>query len=299
MGLLSAIGGGLGLLGGLLGSRQSSRAAKHAADLSAASQRPGMWEYGEPFAKGILGAARELGVRQGFAPGPTPHELAARSRIVRQAGPAGPIERMAGSAQESWMQGLDPMANPWLDPMVEAAARDVSRAYKERVLPSISMKAEAAGGLGGSRQGVAEGVASRGYLDTLGDINAQMRGQAFRDMLGQQRAAWQAAPNMLGLGLLAPRTQMQIGEMEREDKMLPVLNLERFQSLVEPWTQVTRPGGVAYQPAGSPIAGALGGAITGARIGDWVGNQWFPNAGAGALDRSFGPGAPLGGIPGR
>jgi len=69
--------------------------------------------------------------------------------------------------------------NPYLDGQIDAAARDVTRNLRENELPGIDRAATGTGNVNSSRAGVAEGIATRGAQDQIGDISAAMRGAAY------------------------------------------------------------------------------------------------------------------------
>lgn len=92
----------------------------------------------------------------------------------------------------------DVQNNPYFASAMQAAIRPVQEQFTEQVLPGIRQGAIGAGQMGGSRQGIAEGIATRGYLDTIGDITANMGSQAY----GQGLQAVQAGAG-IGQGLLS------------------------------------------------------------------------------------------------
>lgn len=69
--------------------------------------------------------------------------------------------------------------NPAIAGMIGANSRDVTRNLSESVLPSIDRAASATGNINSSRAGVASGIAQRGAADRIGDISAQIRGDAY------------------------------------------------------------------------------------------------------------------------
>lgn len=69
--------------------------------------------------------------------------------------------------------------NPAIQGMIDANARDVTRNLSESVLPGIDRAASATGNINSSRAGVASGIAQRGAADRIGDISAQIRGDAY------------------------------------------------------------------------------------------------------------------------
>lgn len=83
--------------------------------------------------------------------------------------------------------------NPLLNRQIDAASRDVVRNLQENQLTGIASQAAGTGNSGSSRAGVMAGIAARGAGDRMGDIAANMRGQAYNTALGI--GANQAAQN--------------------------------------------------------------------------------------------------------
>lgn len=106
-------------------------------------------------------------------------------------------------------QMLNPDSNPYLSRYADAMARPITQNLTERILPSIRGGAINAGQYGGSRQGIAEGIASRGASEAIGDRTAQLYSSAY----GQGLNAMQGAAGMLpgyaqanlGIAEAAPR----------------------------------------------------------------------------------------------
>jgi len=99
--------------------------------------------------------------------------------------------------------------NPNLQGMVGAATRGLTENYQQQVMPGIRQNAAFSGGLGGSRQGVAEGIASQSYLNNIQDTASNIYGQAYdadqqrrlsaaQGMLSQQAGAGQIASGLMG-----------------------------------------------------------------------------------------------------
>jgi len=106
-------------------------------------------------------------------------------------------------------QMLNPDSNPYLSRYADAMARPITQNLTERILPSIRSDAIGSGGYGGSRQGIAEGIAARGAAEAIGDRTAGLYSQAY----GQGLNAMQGAAGMLpgyaaanlGIAEAAPR----------------------------------------------------------------------------------------------
>lgn len=85
-----------------------------------------------------------------------------------------------------------------LNPVVQSTIRRLGEGFNEQVLPNIRGNAVAAGQYGGSRQGIAEGLASKGLLYSMGDTASGMYNNAFNTA---QQQMYGTANNMAGLGL--------------------------------------------------------------------------------------------------
>lgn len=92
--------------------------------------------------------------------------------------------------------------NNVLSGQIDAASRDVMRNLQENQLTGIASQAAGTGNSGSSRAGVMAGIAARGAGDRIGDISAQMRGQAYNTALNiganqaSQNAGFQQQANM-------------------------------------------------------------------------------------------------------
>lgn len=113
---------------------------------------------------------------------------------------------------------LRPDSNPFLQQAIQAATTPIVQNFQERVMPGIASEAVSAGGFGGSRQGVAEGIASRGMSQAVGDVASSMSNQNYQaglqamlgglnTQVGQQGQNLQAT---LGAGNLTNQAASQI-----------------------------------------------------------------------------------------
>lgn len=106
----------------------------------------------------------------------------------------------------------DVLNNPYLQGAMDAAIRPVTEQFTEQVLPGIKSAAMGAGQMGGSRQGIAEGIASRGYMDTIADMTAQMGSQAYGQGLNAVQAGAGIGQGLLSSGLGAAGQMANIGQ---------------------------------------------------------------------------------------
>lgn len=170
---------------------------------------------------------------------------------------------------------LDPASNPGFAGALGAAIRPIQRQFTESVLPGIRSSALASGMYGGSRQGIAEGVAGGRFADSIGDVTSRMVSDQYN----------QSAGRMLQASALAPQyAQLQAAAAERPGQLLMGLGdyrqgLEQ-QAVSDPWQRLEWlrgfiPGSVGSTttqpgPRRAGGAGALGGALAGAQLGSFI-----------------------------
>lgn len=74
---------------------------------------------------------------------------------------------------------LNVNSNPYLQQAIEAASRPAIRQFENVILPGISQDAISAGGFGGTRQQIAQGLAAQGLQQQLGDTAANIASQGY------------------------------------------------------------------------------------------------------------------------
>jgi hypothetical protein len=139
--------------------------------------------------------------------------------------------------------------NPYTGDIVNAALRSQNQQFSQNVMPAIASQANMAGQLGGTRQGVAEGIAAGQHQLAQGDVIARLFGQAF-DTGSQER--------MNALGLVSQGQQANAG------------NSLAAQQLAEQQRQATMQSGLGQ-------AGLVGGLLG---QGQQLGNQAANAAGS-------------------
>ena len=97
------------------------------------------------------------------------------------------VFKPATAAFQEFISG--PQTNPFLEGQIEQGQTMINRNLNENLLPQISSGAEQAQQLGGSRQGVAEGIALRGTQEANADLQQTMR---FNDYNMQRQQQMQA-----------------------------------------------------------------------------------------------------------
>jgi hypothetical protein len=75
--------------------------------------------------------------------------------------------------------------NPYIDGMIDASGRDVTRQLNEQTLPSLNRQFSGTGNTNSTRAGVQSAIAERGAADRLADMSSNIRGQFFGKGLEQ------------------------------------------------------------------------------------------------------------------
>lgn len=155
----------------------------------------------EKFGEQGLTLPQESGVA-GF----DPLQLQAQESALQQAQPGGALANTVGNATLAQNFALGPLlfpeTNPALRQATDAAIRPLTEQFTESVLPQIRGGAIAANQPGGSRQGVAEGIASRGFLRQVGDTSANIQSDAYQQGLDAFIKGLALAPQTAGLQTL-------------------------------------------------------------------------------------------------
>ena len=203
--------------------------------------------------------------------------------------------------------------NPYLDQQIANLGKDLSSNFMENVAPGLRSGAMAAGGFGGSRQGIAEGLGTQGVTDALSTQAANIRSTAYENAQNRMQSTAQALNDQaatvgqnninnrlnatqVGAALIGTGTQMKTADQAAEDaryrQMLALLgagdaynwgNLGNYASIVSPGAGV---GGVSTLTGGggsNPAAGAAGGALAGYGLaqGTALGGPWGAAIGGG------------------
>lgn len=79
--------------------------------------------------------------------------------------------------------------NPYLDRLVQGAIQGSVDSFSRNVLPGIRSEAQAAGQIGGTRQGIAEGNAANDLIRNITNTTGQIYGNAFNTQAGLQGQA--------------------------------------------------------------------------------------------------------------
>jgi hypothetical protein len=183
----------------------------------------------------------------------------------------------AQRAQSFALNSPDAANNPYVQNMMRSNAFNLNRNLQENLLPAIDSGAVNAGAYGGSRQGIAQGLAMRGTQDALANANASTMMDAYSKGLGAQGMALGNAGNMMNMGLSPMNIMNQVGQYNQGidqtaldadmarwnyNQQLPMETLNFYNNIIQgnnAWgSQSTQDGG-----GSSPLSGAIGGGLLG------------------------------------
>jgi hypothetical protein len=274
-----------------------------------ATQTTQPWDVQQPYLEEIFGAARDnyYSSSPQYYPWETlaPQSADTLGNFSNYAsGGAATLGQADVGAVTDILSGkyLNADSNPYLASYTQAALRPITQQYTESVLPNIRSEAMTAGGFGGTRQGVAEGLASDRFGKAIGDTTSNIYNNAYNQGMTQFSRAIDQAPGALAAGSLPSMMQMQSGELMDTrnqavinsdidrwnfEQQLPENKLRDYLSMVQgdyggTSTSSSETGG------SNKTVSAVGGALAGAKLGSSVSPGWGTLIGAilGALGGS-------------
>lgn len=185
-------------------------------------------------------------------------------------------------------------SNPYLTSYTNAAIRPLTQQFTESVLPNIRSDAMTTGGFGGTRQGVAEGLASDRFGRAIGETTSGIYNNAYNQGMSQFSRAIDQAPGALAAGSLPAMMQMQSGElMDQRNQAIINSDIERWnyeqqlpENKLRDYLAMIQGNYGGTSTASSETAGsntgvsAVGGALAGAKLGSSVSPGWGTLIGA-------------------
>jgi len=161
------------------------------------------------------------------------------------------LQNLIQSSQTALSGRLNPSENPYLQRAMQSAINPLTQNYQENVLGGITDQAVQAGQTGGSRQGIAEGIAGREYLQQVGDVATNMSFQDYGAGMDRQGQAIDQAGTVANLGMMPADIMSGVG---REEQLAPWQQLQLQQGLIGSPTVL---GGAAGASSGG-TSSALG-----------------------------------------
>ena len=189
-----------------------------------------------------------------------------------------------------------PSTNPAMQDAIQAAVRPIERTFETSTIPAISRGAQAGQASGGSRQGIAEGIAAENKQNLVGDVSARVASQGFGQGLDAATRALAFGPQTTGLSFLPSSAVEAVGSQQQGlQQQFQSESQQRFMlEQMLPFLIAQDVAGIAFgQPTGATsttsipgLSGAqagFGGAGLGAALAPLLGFGAGGGAGVGAL----------------
>lgn len=103
-------------------------------------------------------------------------------------------------AMGAWQGALQMQQNPFLQGQVQQGQELINRNFQENIMPTIGSGAAGAGQRGSSRQGIAEGIASRSAIESQANFAENIYSQDYQQQQGRMMQALGMSGQMSGLG---------------------------------------------------------------------------------------------------
>lgn len=253
------------------------------------------WSGQQPYLQQIFAQAQQLynNDRPQYYPGQqvasqTADTLAGQQAFRDAASGIGDMNQLAGQAAAfNLTDGRDPANNPYLQSAIQAAIRPAQQALTDTggALSNIRSSAMASGAYGGTRQGIAEGLAQARFGQSALDTAASMSNAAYQS--GQQQATTTLGlmPGLIQSAQVPGQMLSAVGAQnegyqqalieaamnkwnfnENADRNALADYLQMVQGNFGGTATTTGPG--PYRPSG--LQTALGGAAQGAALGSMI-----------------------------
>ena len=257
---------------------------------------------------GAVGRLDEMIGQRSYYPGDpvanlTPEQMQGIRSMMGAGGTMEGFNEQLGGQMGMFMDPsfMDPNKNPYQKQYVDAAIRPLTQAYTEQALPAIRGGARMTGGsdYGSTRQGVAEGIMGRGYLDAVGDVTSGMNTELYGKNINAVQRAMGMSPmyaQMMGVpgqmygsagSVLQGQKQAEIGgEMDRYgyNRDIPWNDNMAFMNMLQGGSggTTTTSGG-----SGGDMMNMLGMGMMGAKLGGAYGDWNTSNKIGKDLDEMF------------
>jgi hypothetical protein len=142
-----------------------------------------------------------------------PTQVQGQQQVLDATGAQQDIANNAANTQ-AFLSGpvLDPNQNPGLQGAIQAAYTPLMRTYLQQIMPNIRSNALNTGQFGGSRQGIAEGMATQGLETALGDTAANIINPAYQSGLSAMTQGLALAPSTQGTQTVPGQTTLGVGD---------------------------------------------------------------------------------------
>lgn len=209
-----------------------------------------------PFAKDFAANAPQAVPIQPF----DPLQQQAQTQAIGGAATQNDLANKAAGGAGFMLDGsvLDPNSNPGLRGAIDAAVRPIVGTLNQSTLPALRGNAVAAGGYGGSRQGIAEGLAVQGAQQAIGDASSKLAFEGYNAGLDAMNKAQALVPTLQGAQTTGAATLDAVGAQRRamEEALAGQGNNQSMMNLLAAKELASLVGGI---PGGSTTTSASGG----------------------------------------
>lgn len=201
----------------------------------------------------------------GTVAGFDPAQVAGQEAILGAAGgpQTGLAQSGANAAQFLSHDVLSPSSNPALQATINAATLPIQQNLMESTLPALRGGAEAAGGFGGTRRQIAEGLASGRASQAIGATGAGIANQGYQAGLDAMVKNLGLLPGTMQSQLMPGLAQSGVGDVRQSmaQALLGERNLyEQYPQLLPLLMGQTIAGiGTGMQPTGSTTTATASG----------------------------------------
>ena len=271
----AAISAGGAILGGLLASRGGGGQNQATSVDPYAPTIPYLNEIMKQY-QGYTNSPLPYGSPDQMVAGLTPEQQAAAGTINQGVVGGQALNQQAQAGITPFLSGqmMNVENNPYLQAAIRSAVRPVTQNFQENVRPSIqSQFSVGTDAYDQSREGIARGIASRSYLDTVGDISSQMANQGYNTGMNATISSFNQVPQLTTAATAPGQAQWNIGALLQGQNqnqinaagMFDALQQDRLQKAGNFYTQIGQIGrqgtAVTSGAQGNPYLGAVGGAV--------------------------------------
>lgn len=206
---------------------------------SRSQSQDSVWGEQSPYLKDLYGQAQAQSQRTpeqsvaGFNPMQTQGFNMARDYAT---GGGQDIYGNTANALNFGLNAADVNQNPYFQKAMQSAIRPITQNFQENVLSGGEDQALAAGQYGSSRHGVSDALAKRDYMNTIGDVTANMGSQAYGQGLNTMMQSLGQAGNVQNMGLFGSNVLQNIGGqrqgMTQAMMDAPWNNISRYQQAI-------------------------------------------------------------------
>lgn len=212
-----------------------------------------------------------------------------------------PTQNQAFSFGQNYAQNFDPSQannalnfalqgpmNPYADQLVQQAQRPLIQNFQEQIIPGLRAGSIGTGSFGGSRGGIAEGIAARGLADQMGNISTGIHSNAYNTGMNTMMQGLGFAPQIAQYNQMPYNLLQNMGSQQQQQQQAqmdsPYRQLQQFRDLISGnYGGTTNTTGTQFTPSSGP-----GGALIGAGLGGLIGSRYGNPMGGAQLGASIG-----------